>query len=100
MTKQVPKKTSIDLIYDILGIAALVDDMRVVIVSTVVTPSWTRAGLAFCESGETVVVSAYDRSIQLRPFPWLDTVTLETVMFEYYLLRLGHSQRWARQTML
>lgn len=36
-----------DLTYDILGRAALVDDMSVVIVSTVVTPSDTLAGVAF-----------------------------------------------------
>ena len=47
ITKHVPKKTSIDLMYDILGSWLLVDDMSVVIVSTVVTPSATRAGVAF-----------------------------------------------------
>lgn len=47
MTKQVPKYTSIDLTYEIFGKAALVDDMRVVIVKTVVTPRATRAGVAF-----------------------------------------------------
>lgn len=47
MTKQVPRYTSIDLTYDIFGKAAFVDDMRVVIVSTVVTPSDTLAGVAF-----------------------------------------------------
>lgn len=36
-----------DLTYEILGRAALVEDMRVVIVSTVVTPRDTRAGVAF-----------------------------------------------------
>ncbi len=35
--------------YEILGMAAFVEDISVVIVSTVVTPSWTRAGLAFCK---------------------------------------------------
>ena len=35
---------SIDLTYEILGKCALVEDMSVVIVSTVVTPSETRAG--------------------------------------------------------
>ena len=47
MTKQVPKYTSIDLTYDILGKAAFVDDMSVVIVNTVVTPNATLAGVAF-----------------------------------------------------
>lgn len=46
MTKQVPRYTSIDLTYDILGRAAFVEDMSVVMVSTVVTPSCTRAGVA------------------------------------------------------
>lgn len=36
-----------DLTYDILGKAAFVDDMSVVIVNTVVTPRATRAGVAF-----------------------------------------------------
>lgn len=36
-----------DLTYEILGRAALVDDIRVVIVNTVVTPRATRAGVAF-----------------------------------------------------
>ena len=47
MTKHVPKYTSIDLTYDILGKAAFVDDISVVIVNTVVTPSETLAGVAF-----------------------------------------------------
>lgn len=47
MTKQVPKYTSMDLTYEILGSAALVEDMSVVMVSTVVTPRATRAGVAF-----------------------------------------------------
>lgn len=47
MTKHVPKYTSIDLTYDILGKAAFVDDISVVIVNTVVTPSATLAGVAF-----------------------------------------------------
>lgn len=47
MTKHVPRYTSIDLTYEIFGNAALVDDMSVVIVNTVVTPSATRAGVAF-----------------------------------------------------
>lgn len=46
MTKHVPKYTSIDLTYDILGKAAFVDDISVVIVNTVVTPSETLAGVA------------------------------------------------------
>lgn len=46
MTKQVPRKMSMDLTYEILGKAALVDDMSVVMVSTVVTPRETRAGVA------------------------------------------------------
>jgi hypothetical protein len=33
--------------YEIFGNAALVDDIKVVIVSTVITPSGTRAGVAF-----------------------------------------------------
>lgn len=54
MTKQVPRNTSIDLMYDILGSAALVDDMSVVMVSTVVTPSATRAGVALrCNQNDT-----------------------------------------------
>lgn len=36
-----------DLTYEILGSAALVLDISVVIVRTVVTPNWTRAGEAF-----------------------------------------------------
>lgn len=36
-----------DFTYDIFGSAALVEDMSVVMVSTVVTPSATRAGVAF-----------------------------------------------------
>lgn len=47
MTKHVPKYTSMDLTYEIFGSAALVEDMSVVMVSTVVTPSATRAGVAF-----------------------------------------------------
>lgn len=47
ITKHVPKYTSIDLTYEILGNAAFVDDISVVMVSTVVTPSATRAGVAF-----------------------------------------------------
>lgn len=46
MTKHVPRYTSMDLTYDILGNAAFVDDMSVVIVNTVVTPKDTRAGVA------------------------------------------------------
>lgn len=54
MTKQVPKKTSIDLTYEILGSCELVDDMSVVMVNTVVTPSETRAGVAFlCNQKDT-----------------------------------------------
>lgn len=54
MTKQVPRKMSIDLTYDILGSAAFVLDIRVVIVRTVVTPNWTRAGEALrCSQKET-----------------------------------------------
>lgn len=33
--------------YDIFGNAAFVDDIKVVMVSTVMTPSGTRAGVAF-----------------------------------------------------
>lgn len=47
ITKHVPKYTSIDLTYEILGRAAFVEDISVVIVSTVVTPSDTLAGVAF-----------------------------------------------------
>lgn len=47
MTKQVPRYTSIDLTYEILGRAAFVEDISVVIVKTVVTPRETRAGVAF-----------------------------------------------------
>jgi hypothetical protein len=47
MTKQVPRYTSMDFTYEILGRAALVEDIRVVMVSTVVTPRATRAGVAF-----------------------------------------------------
>lgn len=47
MTKHVPKYTSIDFTYDILGRAAFVEDMSVVIVRTVVTPRATLAGVAF-----------------------------------------------------
>jgi len=36
-----------DFTYDIFGSAALVDDMSVVMVSTVVTPNATLAGVAF-----------------------------------------------------
>jgi hypothetical protein len=43
----VPKYTSIDLTYDILGKAAFVEDISVVIVNTVVTPRATLAGVAF-----------------------------------------------------
>lgn len=46
MTKHVPRYTSIDLTYEIFGSAAFVEDMSVVIVSTVVTPRATRAGVA------------------------------------------------------
>lgn len=46
MTKQVPRYTSMDLTYEILGRAAFVDDISVVIVNTVVTPRDTRAGVA------------------------------------------------------
>lgn len=46
ITKHVPRYTSMDLTYEIFGRAALVDDISVVIVSTVVTPSATRAGVA------------------------------------------------------
>jgi hypothetical protein len=46
MTKHVPRYTSMDLTYDIFGSAALVDDMSVVMVNTVVTPNETRAGVA------------------------------------------------------
>lgn len=52
--KHVPKNISIDLTYEILGRAALVLDMSVVIVRTVVTPNWTLAGDAFrCNQNET-----------------------------------------------
>lgn len=44
--KQNPKYTSIDLTYDILGRAAFVDAIKVVMVSTVVTPRPTLAGVA------------------------------------------------------
>lgn len=47
MTKHVPKYTSMDFTYDILGNAALVEDMSVVMVNTVVTPRATLAGVAF-----------------------------------------------------
>lgn len=47
MTKHVPRYTSIDLTYDIFGNAALVEDIRVVMVNTVVTPKATLAGVAF-----------------------------------------------------
>ena len=46
MKKQAAKYTSIDLTYDIFGRAELVEDMRVVMVSTVVTPNPTLAGVA------------------------------------------------------
>lgn len=46
MKKHAPRYTSIDLTYDIFGSAALVDAMSVVMVSTVVTPRPTRAGVA------------------------------------------------------
>lgn len=46
ITKQVPRYTSIDFTYDIFGNAALVEDIKVVMVSTVVTPSDTLAGVA------------------------------------------------------
>lgn len=42
-----PKYTSIDLTYEIFGSAAFVEDIRVVIVNTVVTPRDTLAGVAF-----------------------------------------------------
>lgn len=54
MTKQVPRYTSIDLTYEIFGKAAFVEDIRVVIVRTVVTPKATRAGVALrCNQKET-----------------------------------------------
>lgn len=46
MTKHVPRYTSMDFTYDILGRAALVEDMSVVMVNTVVTPRETLAGVA------------------------------------------------------
>ena len=46
MTKQVTKYTSIDLRYDILGKAAFVEEMSVVMVRTVVIPRATLAGTA------------------------------------------------------
>jgi len=52
--KQVPKKTSIDFTYDILGSWLFVEDIRVVMVRTVRTPSCTLAGVAFlCNQKET-----------------------------------------------
>lgn len=43
-----------DLTYEIFGSCELVEDMRVVIVSTVVTPSDTLAGVAFlCNQKDT-----------------------------------------------
>lgn len=43
-----------DLTYEIFGSAALVEDMSVVIVRTVVTPSATRAGVALrCSQNDT-----------------------------------------------
>ena len=47
ITKHVPKNTSILLIYEILGNCELVEDINVVIVSTVVTPNATLAGVAY-----------------------------------------------------
>jgi hypothetical protein len=44
--KHAPRYTSIDLMYDTLGKAAFVEAINVVMVSTVVTPSPTRAGEA------------------------------------------------------
>ena len=46
MKKQNPRYTSIDLTYEIFGRAALVEAINVVIVSTVVTPNPTLAGVA------------------------------------------------------
>ena len=46
MMKQNPKYTSIDLTYESFGIAAFVDAIKVVIVSTVVTLRTTLAGVA------------------------------------------------------
>ena len=46
MKKQAPRYTSMDLTYEIFGSAAFVDAMRVVMVSTVVTPRPTLAGVA------------------------------------------------------
>jgi len=42
--KQAPRYTSIDLMYETFGNAAFVEAIRVVMVSTVVTPRPTRAG--------------------------------------------------------
>ena len=46
MKKQKPRYTSIDFTYEIFGRAALVDAINVVMVSTVVTPKPTLAGVA------------------------------------------------------
>ena len=46
MKKHAPRYTSMDLTYEIFGNAAFVDAMSVVMVSTVVTPRPTRAGVA------------------------------------------------------
>ncbi len=46
MKKHAPRYTSMDLTYEIFGRAALVDAMSVVMVSTVVTPRPTLAGVA------------------------------------------------------
>jgi hypothetical protein len=62
MTKHVPKYTSIDLTYDILGKAAFVDDISVVIVNTVVTPSATLAGVAFRLSQNDTHLSSEDET--------------------------------------
>ena len=46
MKKQNPRYTSIDFTYEIFGRAAFVEAINVVIVSTVVTPNPTLAGVA------------------------------------------------------
>ncbi len=46
MKKQAPRYTSMDFTYEILGSAALVEAISVVMVSTVVTPRLTLAGVA------------------------------------------------------
>ena len=53
--KQVPKKMSMDLTYEIFGKAALVDDIKVVMVNTVVTP-------------ETEIVQVHDKNRIFRIF--------------------------------